>query len=696
MAEYERDKLEVAFRRAVEDGENSIANQLYRAIQNLPTAQDEASLPPFDTQGNFIPSESKKDEAVPLYEKIVGAGETALTLGTGATTGVLGGIAGAGMGLYDSIVDGSYGTPEGAKSVEERFNQGAADLTYLPSSEKGVEYVGDIGETLQQYATPFMGFGGELANITTLGKTGLSPTILNPKNILPDKKLSLEQRGLQQSQNLLQEGNGGLTAFQTENSGKIRNFVEKIGQIGLVSRARYQNQRQRNTDFISKQFQDMVNGKDPRLAASKMDVGDTVMEIVSEGKRAAGDIYGSDLASLVTEFGQAKVDVRPVVNNLRAYLKKNESDFGSALNKGTVSYINELISRLESVAPSTITSGLGGLTTVAKGKKPVIPALKGDVQSLLEFEKKVSGEIRDKGDFRIEGFNPSSSRELAQVSSELRDSINRVYSSQGLPDLAGRHLSAKTTYGKLLDSLNPDSIEGLIKGAAKSDNAEGIGKLLLNADSPTKINSLMKSIDTAFPLLKRTGRGTEGYLAKSSSEFKDMVRQSYLKELLGEVPVTSNELYTGKYTGLYNSLSSPSNSLRVKAVLGNGYGSYKRLTRALRDSSREQKGDPMSLAIRSLEFGAGLGVVAGAFTGGMSIPVSSLAAILAPSVLSRWASNPKAVNTLLKLRKLDMNNSKTPTHILGTIETIITSMPYEEDRKAAREAISKAKKQRQQ
>lgn len=87
-------------------------------------------------------------------EKIVGAGETALTLATGATGGAVGMIGGTLKGLAEQILSGKFGTQEAAKLVEQEAMKGAQALTYMPRTEAGQEMARETGQFLAETIPP--------------------------------------------------------------------------------------------------------------------------------------------------------------------------------------------------------------------------------------------------------------------------------------------------------------------------------------------------------------------------------------------------------------------------------------------------------------------------------------------------------------------------------------------------------------
>jgi hypothetical protein len=84
-----------------------------------------------------------------MGDKLVGAGETALTLLTGATGGLFGTVGGGLTGAYEEAQAGRFGTPEAAKRIEQRAALGAQQYTYAPRTQASQEQLQSIGNMLQ-------------------------------------------------------------------------------------------------------------------------------------------------------------------------------------------------------------------------------------------------------------------------------------------------------------------------------------------------------------------------------------------------------------------------------------------------------------------------------------------------------------------------------------------------------------------
>lgn len=111
-------------------------------------AKQEETTATFQQESAPLPQEPS------LGEQLVGAGETALTLLTGATAGTFGTIVGTGNELTKQILSGEYGTPQAVQAVEEAAAAGGRALTYAPRTEAGQEQVQYVGEKLTEILPP--------------------------------------------------------------------------------------------------------------------------------------------------------------------------------------------------------------------------------------------------------------------------------------------------------------------------------------------------------------------------------------------------------------------------------------------------------------------------------------------------------------------------------------------------------------
>ena len=167
------------------------------AAEQLSTASLE--MPVFDEGGLRVPEsemQPKPQEAAQdagFINGLVGAGETALTMGTAATGGLAGQILGTLKGLSEQIVSGKYGTQEGATAVQQEANRLAQLLTYEPKTDAGQQFVGAIGEA-GEFMAPVTDALAPLAGTLQLAGQAARASLPMANNLLPPKALTQTQR----------------------------------------------------------------------------------------------------------------------------------------------------------------------------------------------------------------------------------------------------------------------------------------------------------------------------------------------------------------------------------------------------------------------------------------------------------------------------------------------------------------------
>lgn len=137
-------------------------------------------LPDFDENGVIREDQPQKpkSEEKPLstMDKIIGGAEAGLTLATGAVGGAIGQAAGGLHGIAESVVDGTFGTQQGAQNAVNRATQLSNVLTYEPNTAGGRRAVGAVGEFIEDTGLdtlpPVLG-GGVGTATATLGRASV-------------------------------------------------------------------------------------------------------------------------------------------------------------------------------------------------------------------------------------------------------------------------------------------------------------------------------------------------------------------------------------------------------------------------------------------------------------------------------------------------------------------------------------------
>jgi len=238
-------------------------------------------------------------------ERVVGAGEAALTVATGITGGVPGYIAGTLEGLAESILTGRFGTQDAVRLVEQKAAQRAREYTYAPRTrggEEAVEFVGGVAEQLPPFV-PVIGQAGTIAQsarmaavpVEAAARRGVQvaaqapaavrqavsevPTMVRPGRVAAGATATPEERRrVAVAEQLGFTGPAGLTAGQrTRNFSQLQFEKEaaKLGESGAPLRERVGNQ----TANLIQQFDAMVDRTEPMLVEPR-DIGKAVSKAV--------------------------------------------------------------------------------------------------------------------------------------------------------------------------------------------------------------------------------------------------------------------------------------------------------------------------------------------------------------------------------------------------------------------------------
>jgi hypothetical protein len=148
--------------------------------QNHEQQVQRGGLPDFDESGVIREDQppQPKPQQAPLstMDKLIGGAEAGLTLATGAVGGAIGQAAGGLHGIAESVVDGTFGTQQGAQNAVNRATQLSNTLTYEPRTAGGQRAVGAVGEFIEDTGLdtlpPVLG-GGVGTSAATLGRASV-------------------------------------------------------------------------------------------------------------------------------------------------------------------------------------------------------------------------------------------------------------------------------------------------------------------------------------------------------------------------------------------------------------------------------------------------------------------------------------------------------------------------------------------
>lgn len=341
-------ELERALVKADKAGDTDAARKLAAVIAKA--RQEPANLIP-DTQVIF---EAKPEPT--LAEKAIGTAEAVASVGTAATGGVLGTVAGTLTGLAQSILNGSFGTPEATKIVEDKAAEFGQALTFEPRSESGKEQLGALGEVLSVLppVIPIMGAPGQIATSARMAalpaeaavraavpviqqgaervgqaagrmgqtvRTGIGNLMGNepePQRPAQAPRASLSSGGVSLERQRAQEAEMAglrLTEGEIKRDQQLLAWEREKAKTPEFQEPFVQRQQENNRAALSRleQVLDSTDAQTPDISNTGIKVVDTLMEGWKKEKQKTSQLYNKFRAS---QEAQLPVDTAPVVKFL--------------------------------------------------------------------------------------------------------------------------------------------------------------------------------------------------------------------------------------------------------------------------------------------------------------------------------------------------------------------------------------------
>lgn len=285
------DDLQYALENAKKAGDQEAVTGLSAVIENA--KKDRANLIP----GVQITGTTPQAPESTMLEKAIGAGETALTLGTAATGGTAGMIAGTLKGLAEQILSGQFGTQQANQAVQQSAMKGAQAGTYTPRTRAGAEMAAGAAQTLGEVLPPVLPIVGPVGAVATGAKMAAPAVQQAVQRVAPAvRKITSKPQNVGQSVGAMQtpdairrdttatnlpvpfEGESGLTKGQATRDFTQLQFEKesaKLADVGAPLRERVSNQ----TATMLQNFDSMINKLEP-LRVEKRDIGRGVSQAI--------------------------------------------------------------------------------------------------------------------------------------------------------------------------------------------------------------------------------------------------------------------------------------------------------------------------------------------------------------------------------------------------------------------------------
>lgn len=317
-----------------------------------------------------------------IGDQLVGAGETALALGTGATGGAVGMIGGTLKGLAEQILSGQFGTQQAADLVEQSAMSGAEALTYAPRTQAGQEQTQAVGEALAPLiaVAPMTGELGAMAmgakaaapaiataarpviaagqRAATQAVQGAKQGLESVRGALPGTRTTAPSAGAAATPEALRRteiaaqlpvpftGKAGLTSGQASRDFALLQFEKeaaKAPDVGLPLRERVENQ----TATMIQNFDALVDRLEP-VSTTRREIGEGVSRALInraevrrreirkayEDARAAGQMQDKiELSGLPQAFEDVRhiAATSPETKSLLGGIRARALEFGDVI-----------------------------------------------------------------------------------------------------------------------------------------------------------------------------------------------------------------------------------------------------------------------------------------------------------------------------------------------------------------------------
>lgn len=361
-----------------------------------------------------------------LGDKLVGAGEAALSTVSGLTTGLVGGVAGGIAGAVGNLTNGAYGNSDG---VEAGIGAGMQGMTYTPRTQKGQEYAQNVGDAVQASGVQGLPIGPELAAIGSLagpaarqaGNAARNSTEVYIAQKLAEKagniKLTpkIDQERAQLAQKAADIGIEAPLHTLTDNK-YVRMAGEFLDNLPLSGSTKADNEAAFNKSLIGQ-----IGGDAQKFSKLTPTV---FSEALAKSGKAIGEVFNKIEVPFADEALQSDL------SSLRGTLPRVLSD----TEKVVVGYMDEL-SRL------------------AAGNDGKIPG-----KSLKALHSEVLKDLRGRS---VDNY-PGMRERLSDFQSILEDAADRQITS---PDDKAKYQTARVQYAKA-KTIEPLVARGGINGVS--------------------------------------------------------------------------------------------------------------------------------------------------------------------------------------------------------------------------------------
>lgn len=272
----------------------------------------------------------KLERTTSALEKIGGAGEAALALGTGATTGAAGYVGGVLSGLYNALKSGEYGTEQGAELVKKTAEEMAQMGTYEPRTETGKEYAEKAVEAMAPLEA-IAPLAGEIGAATRAAKPVISSAIKKVTTPISEE-IDLIRSAIPETEKVRK-----LKTMASENPTNKELAKYKVVKTNIGEKVVSDSQAK---EAIKQGFEDRVISTIKASSPEDKRRMTQMLNIHKSGKKSAkfaakyrpADVLGKSFDERIKFIIKAKKDAVQELDNAASSLKGKQVDYDPAVN----------------------------------------------------------------------------------------------------------------------------------------------------------------------------------------------------------------------------------------------------------------------------------------------------------------------------------------------------------------------------
>jgi hypothetical protein len=602
-------------------------------------------------------------------------------------------VAPAAVGVAASMMTKGAATPIAASAIA------SAASKYYADTRKGEEP--SIG------ASALAGAESIGIDLVTLGAAKVGLPMLRMMGFASDEATDLiehagkvealppgTQESLRQTQSILRQSGqeaASLSAAQTGNVNRFLGIFENVMDNAPITGGRAVERANANNAAVQSAFLDLV--RDGRtIAPGNNSYGVFVNNAVKAGKSALSNNYIRSLDSFSQSFGDRQVKPDLLLKKLQqlqseiqiSAIVAKKRKVGTPRTQAESALTAEEIAVREKPVPFVQSVSQTFDPQAAEMLSKQIDIFSNDVitmpiDSLIKLEKSLRQGISGKGKFDGSAApNPVLDANLATMADAVQEALELTL-RRANPKAAEDYASLKTAYKEGLADLVPPVNMGDIKQAG-SGYFEAAGRTLLEGGSKSQVDAYLNTIRRSYAELRRAGGNVKGLTYKNADEAIEAMRRGYVENLMPNVNNPNFDI--NDYKRLATEAEKPSVKEIQQSIMGEDYDRFKALLNAMSDAGSNDGSLFGALLLNSKTTStiSGLATMgAGAATGGpLGAAAAGLGWLVAPGVVQRIVSSPKAVNQLLMLQNKSKSENLTPEFLMSAGGKIFNSLSDED------------------